>query len=80
MCNAVMYILSNIIPRAVLAKIRGEYILPIMQSHAFSGVGPVVWNALPLELRLFLRSLSDTFYKHLKTVLFVRAGVWSASE
>ena len=52
----------------------------IMQNRAFPVVGPVVWNALPLELRLFHRSLSDTFFKHLKTVLFVRTGVGSASK
>ena len=52
----------------------------IMQSRAFSVVGPAVWNGLPLELRLFPRSLSDTFYKRLKTVLFCRAGVRSTSE
>ena len=37
-----------------------------MQSRAFSVVGPVVWNGLPLELRLLPRSLSDTFYNRLK--------------
>ena len=51
-----------------------------MQSRAFSVVGPVVWNGLPLELRLLPRSLSDTFYNRLKTVLFGRAGVGSTSE
>jgi hypothetical protein len=40
-----------------------------MLSSAFSVVGPVVWNGLPLELRLLPRSLSDTFYNRLKTVL-----------
>ena len=51
-----------------------------MQRRAFSVVGPVVWNGLPLELRLLPRSLSDTFYNRLKTVLFDRAGVGSTSE
>ena len=37
-------------------------------------------NGFPLELRLLSRTLSDTFYRRLKTVLFDRAGVGSASE
>ena len=43
----------------------------IMQSRASSVVGPSVWIGLPLELRLLPRSLSDTFYRRLKTVLFL---------
>src|SRR6218665_4231439 len=35
---------------------------------------PMVWNYL-LVLRLLHRTLSDTFYNHLKTVLFYRAGI-----
>src|SRR6218665_3356490 len=42
--------------------------------------GPTVWNSLPPALRLLPRTLSDTFYNHLKTVLFDRAGVGSTSE
>src|SRR6218665_784380 len=38
-----------------------------------------VWNGLPLVL-LLPRTLSDTFYNHLKTVLFDRAQVGSTSE
>ena len=51
-----------------------------MQGRAFSVVGPAVWNGLPLELRLFPRTLSISFYSHLKTALFYRAEVGSASE
>jgi len=51
-----------------------------MQRRAFSVVGPVVWNGLPLELRLLPRTVSDTFHNRLKTVLFDRAGVGSTSE
>src|SRR6218665_968288 len=53
---------------------------PIMQSRACSIVAPTVWNGLPPVLRLLPRTLSDTFYNQLKTVLFDRAGVGSTSE
>ena len=51
-----------------------------MQNRAFSVAGPRVWNNLLQELRLFPRSGTDTFLGHLKTYLFVRTGVGSASE
>src|SRR6218665_1988725 len=51
-----------------------------MQNRAFSVAGPRVWNDLPQELRLFPRLCTDTFLGHLKTYLFVRTGVRSASE
>jgi len=50
------------------------------QARAFSVVGPSVWNGLPLSQRLLSRILSDTFYSSLKTLLFSRARVGSASE
>src|SRR6218665_1687245 len=50
------------------------------QARAFSVVGPSVWNGLPLSQRLPPRILSDTFYSSLKTLLFSRARVGSASE
>src|SRR6218665_3999741 len=50
------------------------------QARAFSVVGPSVWNGLPLSQRLFPRILSDTLYSSLKTLLFSRARVGSASE
>src|SRR6218665_3223559 len=50
------------------------------QARAFSVVGPSVWNGLPLSQRLLPRILSDTFYSSLKTLLFSRARVGSASE
>jgi len=37
-------------------------------------------EGLPSELRIFNRPLSPTFFSHLKTALFNRAGVGSASE
>src|SRR6218665_2700068 len=49
------------------------------QARAFSVVGPSVWNGLPLSQRLLPRILSDTFYSSLKTLLFSRARVGSAS-
>src|SRR6218665_3814015 len=50
------------------------------QANAFSVVGPSVWNGLPLSQRFLPRILSDTFYSSLKTLLFSRARVGSASE
>src|SRR6218665_3632567 len=50
------------------------------QARAFSVVGPSLWNRLPLSQRLLPRILSDTFYSSLKTLLFSRARVGSASE
>src|SRR6218665_241191 len=50
------------------------------QSRAFSVVGPSTWNGLPSQLRIFPRALSLAFFSHIKTALFSRAGVGSASE
>jgi len=51
-----------------------------MQSRAFSVVSPLVWNGLPLALRSLPRVFSLKFLQQLKTTLFGRAGVGSASE
>src|SRR6218665_3692590 len=51
-----------------------------MQSRAFSVVGPFVWNGLALALRSLPRVFSQKFLQQLKTTLFGRAGVGSASE
>src|SRR6218665_2569964 len=50
------------------------------QIRAFSVVGPSTWNGLPSELRIFNRTTSPAFFSNLKTALFDRAGVGSASE
>src|SRR6218665_1349675 len=50
------------------------------QSRAFSVVGPSIWNGLPSQLRTLPRALSPAFFSQLKTALFSRAGVGSASE
>src|SRR6218665_3937070 len=50
------------------------------QIRAFSVVVPSTWNGLPSELRIFNRTTSPAFFSHLKTALFDRAGVGSASE
>src|SRR6218665_2048179 len=50
------------------------------QMCAFSVVGPSTWNDLASELRIFNRTTSPVFFSHLKTALFDRAGVGSASE
>src|SRR6218665_2053781 len=47
----------------------------IMQSRAFSVVGPLVWNGLPLALRSLPRVSSQKFLQQLKTTLFGRAVV-----
>src|SRR6218665_805462 len=64
---------------------RGILVVPFartasMQNRSFSVAGPRVSNDLPQELRLFPRLCTDTFLGHLKTYLFVRTGVGSASE
>jgi len=51
-----------------------------MQNRAFSVVGPLVWNGLPLALRSLPRVFSQKFLQQFKTTLFGRAGVGSASE
>src|SRR6218665_1624981 len=51
-----------------------------MQSGAFSVVGPLVWNGIPLALRSLPRVFSQKFLQQLKAALFGRAGVGSASE
>jgi hypothetical protein len=51
-----------------------------MQSRAYSVVEPSTWNGLPLTLRSVCKNPSQTFLSHLKTVLFSRAEVGSASE
>src|SRR6218665_2443545 len=50
-----------------------------MQSRAFSVVGPLAWNGLPLALRPLHRVFSQKFLQQLKTTLFRRARVGSAS-
>src|SRR6218665_930717 len=51
-----------------------------MRSRAFSVVGPLVWNGLPLALRSLPRVFFLKFLQQLKTTLFGHAGVGSASE
>src|SRR6218665_116922 len=52
----------------------------ITQARAFSVVGPSVRNGLHLVQRVLPRILPNTFYSSLKTLLFSRARVGSASE
>src|SRR6218665_531405 len=51
-----------------------------MQSRAFSVVGPLVWNGLPLALRSLSRVFSQKFLQQLKTTLFGALGLGAASE
>src|SRR6218665_961694 len=53
---------------------------PSHQIRAFSVVCPSTWNGLPSQLRIFNRTISPALFSHLKTALFDRAGVGSASE
>ena len=69
---------SAVVGRRVLRSASsGELLVPrartsTRQRCAFSVVGPSVWNALPLEIRLLPRDNSSTFYKLLKTHLYHR--------
>src|SRR6218665_2427020 len=49
------------------------------QSRSFSVVGLSIWKELPSQLLIFPRALSPAFFSQLKTALFSRAGVGSAS-
>ena len=51
-----------------------------MQRRAFSVVGPLVWNDLPMALRSHPRVFTLKVLQQLKTTLFGFAGVGSASE
>src|SRR6218665_2287214 len=51
-----------------------------LHSRAFSVIAPLVWNGLPLALRSLPREFSQKFLQQLKTTLFARAGVGSASK
>src|SRR6218665_197944 len=51
-----------------------------MQSRAFSVVGPLAWNGLPLALWSLPRVFSQKFLQQLKTTSFGRTGVVSGSE
>src|SRR6218665_540244 len=39
------------------------------QSHAFSAVGPSIWNGLPSQLRIFPRALSPAFFPTLRLLI-----------
>src|SRR6218665_899251 len=62
--------------------VNGPSVWPICQSSDTSlpsNCNPR-FLAVPPELLLLSRTISDTFYRRLKTLLFDRAGVGSASE
>src|SRR6218665_4045849 len=71
--------------QSIRSASRGDFVVPhartaIKQHRAFSIVGPSVWNSLPSEIRSLPRDLSSSFYKLLKTFIFVQAWAGSASE
>ena len=71
--------------RALRSATKGELLvsrahLVVKQRRAFSVVGPVTWNGLPLALRLFPRNNSLAFLRQLKSYLFTRGWAVSASE
>ena len=77
--------LISVVPgrRLLRSAEKGVLLVPFartatMQNRAFSVVGPKIWNGLPVELRLHPGSLP--FLTKLKTVLFGRVEVGSASE
>ena len=51
-----------------------------MQRRAIYVAGLAICNELPVDLRLMHRALTVTFFSNLKTVLFSRGWVGSASE
>src|SRR6218665_1685244 len=54
----------------------GDFVVPrTAKNRAFSIVGPSAWNSLPSEIRSLHRDLSTSFYKLLKTFIFVRPGL-----
>src|SRR6218665_677809 len=57
-----------------------SHLLAPPSCRAFSVVGPLVWNGLPLSLLSLPTLFSQKFLQQLKTTLFGRAGVGSASE
>src|SRR6218665_3630609 len=61
---------------------RGDFVVhhartAFKQHRAFSIVGPSAWNTLPSEICSLPQDLSSSFYKLLKTFIFV--GVWAGS-
>src|SRR6218665_1199812 len=77
--------LSAMSSRSLRSSLQGLLLVPFArtstkQIRAFSVVGPSTWNGLPPELRIFNRTTLPAFFSHLKTALFDRAGVGSASE
>ena len=71
--------------RSLRSASRADFMVPFArtatrQNRAFSVNGPSVWNDLPSNLRSQPRNNSGTFYRLLKTFLFDRAWVGSASE
>ena len=71
--------------RSLRSASRGDFMVPYArtatrQHKAFSVTGPSVWNDLLSNLRSQPRNMSGTFYSLLKTFLFDRAWVGSASE
>src|SRR6218665_3209776 len=77
--------LSALSSRSLRSSQQGLLLVPFAltstkQIRAFSVVGPSTWNSLPSELCIFNRTTSPAFFSHLKTALFDRAGVGSASE
>ena len=64
---------------------RGDYLVPFsrtstMQCRFFCIVGPTAWNDFPPALRLLPLESSASFLRLLKTFLFDRAWIGSASE
>src|SRR6218665_820038 len=77
--------LSAMSLRSLCSSQQGLLLVPFArtstkQIRAFSMVVPSTWNGLPYELRISNRTTSPAFFSHLKTALFDRAGVGSASE
>src|SRR6218665_1540401 len=85
LCELCCPLLSAMSSQSLRSSQQGLLLVPFArtstkQSRAFSLVGPLIWNGLPSQLRIFPKAFSPAFFSHLKTALFSRAGVGSASE
>ena len=90
--NAPSYLCQFFTPSSTLpgrvrlrATTKGNFLVPrartaLMQSRAFSLVGPSLWNTLPPELKALQSDQYGAFYRMLKTFLFDLAWTGSASE
>ena len=71
--------------RSLRSAAHGVLLVPFartatVQQRAFSTIGPITWNGLPMEIRGLQRVIPSPFFELLKTIYFRLAWVGSASE